>query len=299
MSESPQFSILDFHSPRRPSSQVQRKLSAWHHQVCAQVQEAWATLMARPAKLTARTMEPVQYDRALARLPEDGLGLYLTLGKAVLPSMIVFSGRQVQALVSDLLDVPGEEWPAVRKLTTVEDAMLELMFQKLAESMGDAWPDSQPLPCRFLETTFKPRRTRLFPIGSSMLVGEIVITSRFGEETCQWLMLKDEVEQLLIEHFGDAAQEDGEFHPALQSLAEKIPVQVTVQLGQADLSMSQAAELAVGDVLVLDQFVSRPLIATIADQPKWAGIPTRIGSRQGFEITHVLDSERSASQYNF
>ncbi|SFI36638.1 FliM/FliN family flagellar motor switch protein [Planctomicrobium piriforme] len=290
MSEVVSPSLLDFHSPRRAPTEALRQLAAWQANVCAQVQDGWAGLLARPVTLKSGKIDSAQYHAALQRLPEDGLGVYFSIGDSLLPSMLVFSARQVQALIADLLDLPGGKWPVPAKLSAAEDAMLELLFQKLAEAIGDGWPEDTPLKCRYLETTSKPHRTRLFPIGSPLFSLKLTIDSRFGEDTCTWLMLKEETERLLLDRLGHESPEDRTAHPDLAALAERVPLDFVVELGKAELSMSQASDLAVGDVLILDQLVTRPLIASLEGLPKWVGMPKRIGSRQAFEVTQVIDS---------
>ena len=253
-------------------------------------------MLARPVQLQPAKIDSLQHLTALNRLPDDGLGVYFSIGDSLLPSMVVFSARQVQGLIADLLDLPGDQWPDPAPLSAAEDSMLELLFQHVAEAIGESWPGAQPLKCNFLETTSKPQRTRVFPLGSALFCVRIKLASRFGEDTCTWLLLKEETERLMLEHFGEEgdAEERG-MHPDLLARTEQVPLQLTVELGQVELRMSQASALAVGDVLILDQFVSRPLIASVEGKAKWAGIPIRIGSRQGFEVTHVIDSTSISS----
>jgi|GEM_PF-578595 len=290
MSQTDSPSLLDFYSPRRPPSEALRLLSAWQSHVCEHLRDGWGTLLARPVTLTPDKIEPVQYAAALNQLPEEGLGIYFSIGESLLPSMMVLSSRQVQGLLADLLDLPGGKWPAPAKLTAVEDSMLELLFLKLAESVGDAWPGETVLACRFLETTSKPQRTRLFPIGAPLFSLRMTIDSRFGQETLTWLVLKEETERLLSELSLPDGPDDQMANPDLVSMIERVPLDVVVQLGKVELSMSQASELSVGDVLILDQMVTRPLVATLEGAPKWIGVPKRIGGRQAFEISHVIDS---------
>lgn len=290
MSDDVSPSLLDFSTPRRPPTEALRQLSAWQSNVCSLTRDHWASLLSRPVGLTPGKIEPVQYYPAMQRLPETGLGVYFSIGESLLPSMMVFSARQVQALLADLLDLPGGKWPEPARLTAVEDSMLELLFQKLAESIGDGWPGDQALSCRFLETTYKPQRTRLFPVGSQLFALNITIDSRFGEDPVTWLMLKEETERFLLEQLGSEPADDSMSHPDLVALTERVPLDLVVELGKAELTMSQVAELSVGDVLVLSQLVSRPLIASLEGQAKWVGVPKRIGGRQAFEITQVIES---------
>jgi flagellar motor switch protein FliM len=290
MSESSRLKVLDFHRPRRPSVEAWRTLSAWHRRACAVAREQWGSLLARPVTVQPGEVEPMQYQHGLSALPEQGLGVQLTIGENFLPSLLVFSAEQIQGLIADLLDLPGESWPEPKGISSVERAMLELLFQKLAEAIGEAWPGEEPLPCAYIEMADKPQRTRLFRPGSPFFVCHLTIQSRFGESPCFWLMPKEETEDLILEGVDPEQVSQPQPHPALQSLTERIPVSVIVELGRVELPMSQVAMLSVGDVLLLDQPVHKPLTARVEDQFKWTGSPLRIGSRQAFEITHPIET---------
>ncbi|WP_437204135.1 FliM/FliN family flagellar motor switch protein [Planctomicrobium sp. SH664] len=298
MSEIETLKILDFKSPRRPSTDAFRQLSMWLASTCTVAQESWSSLLSHPVELKSVAVDPAQLRSTLQRLPEDGLGVYLSIGEAHLPSMIVFTARQVRGLIADLLELSEESATDCSRLSAVESAMLELLFQKLAEAMGDAWPGSTPLKCRYLDLTARPQRTRLFPMDSALLVGRLQLTSRFGEETCHWLLLKEGTERLIFDELGEAPAGERESDPALASLTERIPVEMVVELGTAQLSMSQIERLNVGDVLLLDQFLNRPALARVEGTPKWAGLPVRIGSRQAFEITHLIHNETNLGLLN-
>ncbi|WP_437227770.1 FliM/FliN family flagellar motor switch protein [Planctomicrobium sp. SH661] len=292
-------SILDFKSPRRPTMEALRQLSTWQSNICSHTQDSWSGLLAHKVSIQAGKIESMQYQTALHRLPEDGLGVYFSFGEALLPSMLVLSGRQVMGLIADLLDLPADQLPVAASLSAAEESMLELLFSKLADAVGEAWPQSKPLQCQFLETTSRPQRTRLFPIGAPLFSMRLKMVSRFGEEACTWLMLKEETERLILENFVEPEPEERGINPNLLELTEKVPMEITVELGKVELRMSQASSLAVGDVLILDQYVSRPLIATLDGQPKWAGTPKRIGSRQAFEVTHTIDGDSFSSLPKF
>lgn len=299
MTDAPQHSVLDFSSPRRPPTEALRQLSTWQANICAHAQDGWASLLAHPIRMQPGKIEPMQHLAALSRLPDEGIGVYFSIGESLLPSMLVFSARQVQGLVADLLDLPGDQWPEPTPLSAAEDSMLELLFAKVADAIGEAWPGAEPLKCSFLEMTTKPQRTRLFPLGSALFCMRIKLVSRFGEETCTWLILKEETEKLMLDHYRESEVEERGAHPDLLALTERVPLQITVELGKVELRMSQASSLAAGDVLILDQFVSHPLVARVAGQPKWAGVPLRIGSRQAFEVTHVIESSTLSSLQQF
>jgi flagellar motor switch protein FliM len=70
----------------------------------------------------------------------------------------------------------------------------------------------------------------------------------------------------------------------LEQIALELPVDVVVELGRASLRMSEIAGLQVGDLIVLDQPIDRPLLSRVSGAPRWTGVPCRVGNRQAFDI---------------
>jgi hypothetical protein len=67
-----------------------------------------------------------------------------------------------------------------------------------------------------------------------------------------------------------------------------LPITMAVQLGTAQPGL--AADLNIGDVVVLDQCISDPVLADIHGATKYRGYPGRIGTQRSFQIVEVLDN---------
>jgi flagellar motor switch protein FliM len=288
MSETTQLQLLDFKHPRKPKKTKWRALARWHQSMCVLTTELWGALLTHETVVTAAKIEPFQCRSAFQQLPDDGFGVHFAVGASRFPSLFVFSRRQLHGLLADILNLEQTGWPEPRKFTRGEQSMLDLMFQRIADAISEAIPGPEATSCAFLGTFDKPERTRLFSQVDEVFVCELQIKSRFGTEPAYWLLPKTETEQLIgAELHEDEAEERG-IHPGLASLAQRIQVDVVVELGHCDIAMSQVAQLAVGDVLVLDQPIHRPLTAYVSGERKWLGQPLRIGTRQGFEIGEML-----------
>lgn len=288
MTETTQLQLLDFNNPRKPQKKKWRALSKWHQSVCVLTTESWNSLLSQKMSMAPTKIEPCQCRTALQQVPDDAIGLHFVVGGSEFPSLVVFTRRQLHGVLADILNVEGEEWPEARKFTRGEESMLQVMFQGIAEAISEAIPGPEATPCRFVGMFDKPERTRLFSQVDEVFVGEINVTSRFGNETAYWLLPKMETEQLIGEELHEDEVEDRGVHPNLVSLAQRINVDVVVELGHCDVTMSQVSRLSVGDVLILDQPIHRPLTAYVAGERKWLGQPLRIGPRQGFEVVELV-----------
>lgn len=285
---SPGLQTLDFHDPRRLGPVCARLLQRWQKDACEQVLEAWGVLFASPVQLRIAASDPVRYAEAMKSLPDPGVGLVLHLGMDETPTLLTFSNRLLLRLLEAMFGTPGEAWPEPRELTSLELTMADVLFQTLTDSLSEGWPGQMPLPLRLGETC-RPRRSRLFPSGTELVSVRWEITCGQGSEEMAWLLPREPLEELLE---ADPSNANGPVidpnEELLTHVAEQLPVEVTVELGSATLSMSEIAELHVGDLVILDQSVNRPLIARIGDQPRWTGVPCRAAGQQALEIRSVI-----------
>ena len=280
---------LDFHKPRRPGLTSFRTLNRWWSECCLRLNESWRRLLTHPVEASSTSIETVDLQAATKLLPTDGLGVEIRITSDQIPSVVCFSGRQVRGLLADLLNQKGEDWPGMKATTPVEQAMLEVLFERLATSLGETWPGNEELKCRFVSQFDQPQRTRLFAPGTSMMMGKLNITSRFGGDEAIWLMPREPIEHLIEEQIEVHAVQDQSMTQMLTHLAERLPVTISIELGETTLNMSQIAELAIGDLLVLDQSPKDELIACVQNEDKWKGRPLNLGSRFGFSITETLE----------
>lgn len=288
MTESTELQVLNFKNPRKPKKTKWRALSKWHQSMCTLMTESWNTLLSRKMSIKAVKVETFQCRTALLELPENAIGIHLAISQDRYPSLMVFSNRQLHGVLADILNVESEEWPEPGRFTRAEESMLGVMFQSAANAISEAIPGPEATTCVYMGMFEKPERTRLFAHVEDVFVGEISLTSRFGNETALWLLPKTETEQLIGEELHEDETEERRIHPNLVTLAQRIDVDVVIELGHCDITMSQVSQLAKGDVLILDQPINRPLTACVSGERKWLGQPMRMGSRQAFEIVQLI-----------
>jgi flagellar motor switch protein FliM len=146
---------------------------------------------------------------------------------------------------------------------------------------------------------FEPRiaRSRLFGRPDKMIVTEFQLATRLGDAECHWVIPQVPFEQLASVEWPQSPvdEELKSAAPGIERAAVALPITMSVQLGTARLPMAQLADLNIGDVVVLDQFISDPVTADIHGAPKYRGYPGRIGSQRSFQIVDVLDNTPALS----
>lgn len=283
------FERIDFQTPRRPDESSSRFLSRWQKDTCNVVLEYWKTLLQEQIQLSAVAVTPMVASKLMESMPSDTMGAHIEIGNQRIPSMLTSPGRLNLTLVESVLNIQGEDWPAQRKMSAGELAILEILFESFNRAIQDSWSGIAPISSRYISLVSKPSRSRIFAASADLFVFKFHIETAYGEEHLLWLTPKQQMEDLISsdchihsEHFHEAGQK-------LSELTERIPAEIKVLLGSAEIQMSQALDLESGDVLMLDQPIRKPLTAYVGDRPKWKVNPVTIGSRVGFEVDSLIE----------
>ncbi len=288
MADTASLQRLDFHSPRRPAKVEWRALAKWHQSICLLTTEAWNGLMPNEITLKAGSLNPANSRTAILDSPDEAYAAHLLMGPDRYPALVVFPTRVLHALLADILNLAGEEWPELRPFTRAELSILDVLMQGFAAAIRDGIPGAEATPCEYVELFEKPERTRLFANVAEVFSSEIQITSRFGDETLLWLLPKKETEHLLENTQSPDDIEERPINAKLIPLTHKVPTEIMIRLGRCKLTMSEISNLSEGDVLILDQSINRTLTGYVAGERKWMGKPVRVGPRQGYEVVEVV-----------
>lgn len=282
---------LDFSAPRRLTGTANRALLSWQATACSVLKENWQGLLGAGVELEAGAVDSALAQKAIRALPDPGYAARLSVGPQGFPALAVFSGRLVQTLVADMLGTLGSEWPELRPLTPAETSMVELLFGEVARSLSLAWPSLDALECQLDSVLFRPLRSRVF--GPDEVLVRTLVSARtpLGTDTVVLLFPQSGLSSIGISDSGASEASGPQPAPQLRTLAERLPVRLSVELGNATLSLAAMHGLSVGDVLVLDQPVSSPLKAAVEGQLHWLGYPCRLGQRQGFRILSAAEAQ--------
>lgn len=280
----------DFRRPSRLAEEVEESLSLWLRTMCSLLAEKWGQQLSFPVNLTAQAPEVVRPADAMQQA-RASIGYRIELGPARIESLFVLGRPLALALMLGLLGDPGEKLPDDREPTLVELSLGEMAMQEFAKAVTESWPAQQPLACRLGTVVLRPERLRMFPNDENVVIAPIEFSSGFGTETCRWLIPHEGVRSLFSDvscGTSKAAQETA--RPKLEALAREIPIEVSVRLGRATLRVSDLANLRCGDLVVLDQRIMEPLVASVDSQATFRGWPGRVGSRMAFQIESLVEA---------
>ena len=201
--------------------------------------------------------------------------------------LVVMERALAMAVVMQVLGEPVDEMPQDRPLSVIEHSLCEMWFSQFATSMGDSWPQKDPLIFKLGDLDLRPHRSRLHEPKESMLFATIELETGGQQRELFCLLPLSDIESLLHTTGSHGLPLSKSSEIAMQQRAHDLPVAVTVALGSAYLRVSELANLVEGDVIVLDQRISEPLPLKVAEKTKFFGWLGRKGNRQAFKVSEV------------
>lgn len=275
---------IDFTAPPRLTGSAHRALAQWNETATAVLQEFWQSLLGNRITLQVARTDSSVAQKAQQALPDPGCAALLKIGPGRFDSMVAFSNRIVLTLVSEMLGTLGEEWPEERDLTPAELSLVELLFGEIARAFSQGWPEVEALPVELDQILVRPLRSRIFQPRENLVRSVVLVQTPVGEDAVIILMPQAALTTIGIDDPSAAFVPHQSAAPQMRALTETLPVTMSVSLGKASLSLGEMNQLAVGDVLILDQAVGSPLEARISGRLHFLGQPCRLGQRQGFRV---------------
>lgn len=299
MSGATAYQPVDFRKPRSEAATVPRPLAQWQDRMCTLAGEAWNKHLPSPVKWSRTRTDMMSFGEALERLPDPGVGFVVTIGETPFPTIWAFAPQHALSLAADLIGNLEPTWQKSRPLTAVEQSLIQMLINELAWALGEAWPGRQSIACHTGPVETRVARSRLLARPDRVIVTEFQLATRLGDAECKWLIPLMPFEQLAGIEWPQAPpveEPTSATSPGIERLAVALPITMSVRIGSAQLPMSQLADLHVGDVVVLDQCISEPVLADIHGAPKYRGFPGRIGLQRSFQIVDVLDTDLNERQ---
>jgi flagellar motor switch protein FliM len=279
--------LYNFRSPARRAGERERRLEQWLVAAAKASAISWARALSFPARLEVGTRDEALPEEWFACLPETTLGLRVRTGEGGPVSLLVMPRALALALLDGLMGEAVAGMPADNPLSPIEESLLGHLAESLLLSpLRETWPGPKPLGLRAGRQEFNLRTTRLFPATDPVYVCPLRVTGPFGELDWYWLLPKGDWLTAILPAPSRAAE------AAERSRVEKIvcefPVDLSVQLGSAEVSLSQLSRLAPGDLILLDQAAAEPLTAAVAGVGKFHVRPGTAGQRQAILIESTL-----------
>lgn len=254
----------------------------WQYAAGRLVPEKFARHLAIPGALAVRPPESVTTTE-LEMVPTDVVFRVAIHGLSM-PTVMVLPAPLGNIIANAMVGESLETAPEPRPLTSLEAVLCETAVAQVVEGLNEAAHALSLPTCRLEQFEPSPHVLRIFPGEEQFLRLRFDFRCPLGDFPWNWIWPGAVLRQIFPEKAVSAARVQIT-NDALREVTQRIPLELRVKLGTAKISVSDLANLAVGDVIVLDQPVNEELACYVGDQPLLFGLPGVHGGRQAFQVT--------------
>jgi flagellar motor switch protein FliM len=280
----------DFQRPRILGDDQMRALASLHERVACGFAPALSTVVRCPAQVRLSQFDQTTYGQWLREL-ENPTCLSVLRTEPTLGELALDMSLSILFPILDRMMGGGREAsPAVRRpLTTIESRQAARVVQQFLSEVAKAWRDVAPLLLSVQRVECDPHAARI------VLPGEGVVRARFdvsfaASRGAVSFCLPATVLRKLASNL--VAPQRGAFvtaasnQPAQQVTNEvrQAHVELVARLAPIRMPTSELLELRVGDVIVTNHDVQRPLEVTVEGTPKFV---VQAGAHQGRKAVRI------------
>jgi len=224
-----------------------------------------------PAFLTIISMEPL---RGFALMATDAATVYLLVDH--------FFGGSGQTHVK----------PEGQDFTLIEQRVLTRVTGMALSNLAKAWEPVHQVDIKAVRSEMNPQLAAI--VIPSEIVIVITVEIELGDAVgdvhlcLPYAMLEPLREKLQTSFQSDLYEVDQSWVSRFCSRVQEATVTMDVQLGSTTIAVEDLLNFSVGDVVVLEQAASQPLIGSIEGTPKFFGFGVKSNGVQQFRVDRIL-----------
>ncbi len=280
---------FDFSSCEISQLELFKASGQWIEKFARLFVHRWSDFSKGEIAVTPRKTFKQRFDELQSSWSQPQLGLSLKFGEAKIPAVLVAPRKEMLGILLGILGDDSSDELQDREMTTIEASLCQLIFEHLAMSLGEAWPQKETPTVEVEQMVPTPRQTRLFePLVELLIAGFTLQPEGRQLAHCQFLVPKAELEQLFgidSSSFGNSANVDS--RKLTEETISQVQVTLSAVLGNTTLEMPQLLGMHPGDIIKLDQAVTQPIQLFVNDQPVFLAWPGRVGKQQSLKVHSI------------
>ena len=285
---SPEYLVYDF-KKAGASDATAVAFKSWIEKASFVFAECWTELADGSVKLVADDIRTANFDATLKNVELGSVGCVVQFGDETCRGLWHLDPKGIRQIFAMMTNHPDDSDDGERPVSEIELVLAKLFFEYSARALSEAWPLQQPLEVSVVEMEETPKRSKLFGINELVTVTSMTLEFEDQPVEFNWILPKREITRILELIAIRRPASHSEIDP--REVIERLPVEIVGTLGEVSISMKRLANLAVGDVVVLDQRIDRPIVALIDGKPYYECWPGKIGAKQGLEISACLRTD--------
>lgn len=212
--------------------------------------------------------------------------------------MLELSPNLAFAMIDRMLGGQGVPLEKARDFSEIELAIMERIFSNCVELLRVPWETVVDMSPRLERIETNSQFAQI--ISPSEMIALVTLNITIGDldglmNIClPFSCLEDVMDKLNTKFWFSTmqAKEDGTYEEAIEMLISKANIPVKALLGKSSISVSDFANIQIGDVIRLDTKVEDELSVYVGNIRKFTALPGSTGDKYAVRITSVIREEQ-------
>ena len=252
-------------------------------------------VLRKTIEVTVTNQSVLKFSEFTRRLPVPAYLQILSMDPLRGYALAATDAATVYLLVDHFFGGTGQTHvkPEGQDFTLIEQRIMRKVMMMAITNLEKAWEPVQKVVIKAVRSEMNPQ------LASIVLPSDIVIVVTIGIELgdavgdlhlcIPYAMLEPLRERLQVSFQSDFYEVDHGWIRRFSDRLSETSVEMTVHLGSTMISVEDLMNFSAGDVVVLDQATTEPLMATVEGTQKFGGFPGVTKAAQSFQISAVLD----------
>jgi flagellar motor switch protein FliM len=207
----------------------------------------------------------------------------------------------VYTIIDRLLGGPGHPPGEIKALTDIEQSIISKVIDLFLEGLREAWNNIIQFDLHIEEREVNPQFVQVVSPGETVIL--ISCEMKVGQVTgiasiCfPFVYIEPIMSSLSAQHWIAATQKkpSDDMKISLRKNIERSSLACCAVLGRNSLTIRQLLELKKGDVLVLGQKISDPLVLQVEEKSQFLGNPGILGKKKAIQIISTMSENMEES----
>jgi flagellar motor switch protein FliM len=284
--------IYDFRRPNKFSKEQMRTLQIIHENFARILTNFLSAYLRTPVQIKLAGVSQVTFEEFIFSLPTPTLMAVFKTAADEGSAMLETNTQFVFPIIDLLFGGEGEAPKKTRELTEIEITVMRRIISRMLENLRYAWEDVLVMSPEIENMDTNPQFNQM--IASNETVALITLATQIRNShglinICfPYITLERVLTHLTAQHWFSASYRAvGDERDILQSVLERVQVEVSVILGNSMVQVEDFLNFEVGDVILLEQTVNTPLTVLVEGKPVFNCRPGARGQQRAVQLLGV------------
>jgi flagellar motor switch protein FliM len=290
--------MYDFKRQTRFAKDQLRTLQHIHENFSRSITTFFSTQLRYMVSMRVASQDQITYEEYIRSVDNPSLLCIFNLGTLEGKAIFEMNLDLSFAILDRLLGGTGDSKQEKRKLTDIEEAVMNKIMQRILQELNEAWSTIVPLEPQFSQFESNPGFTQIVPPNDMVLLitFEVNISGVEGiMNLCiPYFSLEPVAAKLSATQWYAVQRTESveENIDILESKIRDIDAEILVQLGTSELTYEELLNMQQGDVVRLFSKPNEEMNLYVGGEVKFKGLPGISGRKMAVTITQVLNEEK-------